>query len=100
MDLVEAAVRAGRHADATSHVVALRKAQVAAISPRQALLVGACEAMVARDEEVSVSFRRALGLPHANLWPFDLARVHLFYSERLRRRRNITEARLELSAAL
>ena len=100
MDLVEAAVRAGRHADATSHVVVLREAQVAAISPRQALLVGACEAMIAADEEVPASFRRALALPDANLWPFDLARVHLFYGERLRRRRNVTEARLELGSAL
>ena len=100
MDLVEAAVRAGHHTDATLHVAALREAPVAAISPRQALLVGACEAMVAPDEEVPILFRRALELPQANLVPFELARVHLLYGERLRRVRNFTEARVELTSAL
>ena len=100
MDLVEAAVRSGRHTDATSHVAALREAPVAAISPRQALLVGACEAMVAPDEEVPILFRRALELPQADLVPFELARVHLLYGERLRRLRNFTEARVELTSAL
>ena len=100
VDLVEAARRAGHHTDATLHVAALREAPVAAISPRQALLVGACEAMVAPDEEVPILFRRALELPQANLVPFELARVHLLYGERLRRVRNFTEARVELTSAL
>ena len=100
MDLVEAAVRAGRHADAISHVAALREANVSAISSRQALLVGACEAMVAPDDEVPTSFRRALGLPQADLVPFEFARAQLFYGERLRRLRSVTEARLQLASAL
>jgi hypothetical protein len=37
LDLTEAAVRTGRHTEATAHVAALRQADVAAISPRQAL---------------------------------------------------------------
>ena len=38
MDLVEAAVRTGRHTEAAAHVTAIRDAGIAAISPRLALL--------------------------------------------------------------
>ena len=37
MDLVEAAVRTGRHTEAAAHVTAIRDAGIAALSPRLAL---------------------------------------------------------------
>ena len=40
MDLVDAAVRTGRDAEAAAHVAAMREANLAALSPRLALVVG------------------------------------------------------------
>jgi DNA-binding CsgD family transcriptional regulator len=45
-------------------------------------------------------FEAALADPGAGLWPFDLARLHLLYGERLRRSRQITLSRDQLRAAL
>ena len=100
MDLVEAAVRTGRNAEAAAHVTALREAGVAALSPRLALLATASEAMAAPDDAASGAFGKALAIPGADRFPFDLARVRLCYGERLRRGRAITEARAQLTAAL
>jgi hypothetical protein len=72
MDVVEAAVRTGRRAEAAAHLAAMREADLAAISPRIALLVRGSEAIAA---------------PGAGHWPFYLARVQLAYGERLRRLR-------------
>jgi DNA-binding CsgD family transcriptional regulator len=45
-------------------------------------------------------FEEALAVPGAERWPFDLARVQLAYGERLRRMRTVTEARIQLTAAI
>jgi DNA-binding CsgD family transcriptional regulator len=100
MDLVEAAVRGGRGAEAAAHVAAMREANVAALSSHLALLVGGSAAMAAPDESALELFQAALALPGVGRWQFDLARVRLAYGERLRRRRAMTEARVQLSAAL
>ena len=49
MDLVEAAVRTGRHTEAAAHVTAMRDAGIAAISPRLALLAAESEAITTPD---------------------------------------------------
>ena len=100
MDLVEAAERGGYHADAISHVTALRDASVANLSPRLALLVAACEGIVAQGDEATTLFREALAMPAATLLPFDRARIQLLCGEHLRRLRHMTDARVELTSAL
>ena len=50
MDLVEAAVRTGRHAEAAAHVTAIRDVGIAALSPRLALLATASGAIAAPDD--------------------------------------------------
>ena len=100
MDLVEAAVRTGRHAEAAAHVTAMRDQGIAALSPRLALLAGASAAIAAPDDEAGELFEEALALPGVDRWPFDLARVQLAYGARLRRTRARIRARKHLSAAL
>ena len=71
LDLTEAAVRTGRHAEAAAHVAAVRQAGVAAISPRQALTIDGAAAIAAPDHEAAALFERALTVPGADRWPFD-----------------------------
>ena len=100
MDLVEAAVRTGRHVEAAAHVAAMRDAGIGAISSRLALNVAGAAAMVAAGERAAASFDAALSITGAEQWPFDLARVHLLYGEWLRRGRSDSQARAHLGAAL
>jgi DNA-binding CsgD family transcriptional regulator len=100
LDLVEAAVRTGRDVEATAHVAAMREANLAGLSSRLALVVGASAAMAAPDETALELFQATLALPGIERWQFDLARVQLVYGERLRRRRAMAEARVHLNAAL
>jgi DNA-binding CsgD family transcriptional regulator len=100
MDLVEAATRTGRTAEAAAHVTAMRTHEVPALSPRLALLAAGAAAIAAPDDQASGLFEAALALPGADRWPFDLARVQLAYGERLRRTRATTASRIHLTAAL
>ena len=100
MDLVEAAVRTGRHAEAAAHVTAMRTDDVAALSPRLALLAAGAAAIAAPDDSATGLFEAALTIPGIDRWPFDLARVQLAYGERLRRTRAPTVSRVHLAAAL
>lgn len=100
LDLVEAAVRTGRAAEAAAHVRAMRQAGVASVSSRMALLAGAAAALIATDAEAPGLFEALLASAEVERWPFDLARVHLLYGERLRRSREVTRSRAHLSAAL
>ena len=99
-DLVESAVRTGRHAEAAAHVAVMRELGLAGISPRLALIVTGAAAIAAPDHEATSLFAQALAVPAAGDWPFDLARVQLAYGERLRRARATTQARQQLGAAL
>ena len=72
-------------------------ADVASLSPRLAMLVAGATALL--DDGTNDAFERALAIPDATRWPFDLARVHLTYGERLRRDRATSDARRHLSAA-
>jgi ATP/maltotriose-dependent transcriptional regulator MalT len=100
MDLVEAALRTGRNAEAAAHVAAMAEANLAAKSSRLALVCGAAAAMAAPDDTALELFHLTLALPGIERWQFDLARVQLAFGERLRRRRAMTEARVQLNAAL
>ncbi|MGW2373911.1 AAA family ATPase [Kitasatospora sp. NPDC001683] len=100
-DLVESAVRTDRRAEAVAHVRALRAADVAALSPRIALLVAGAEALVAEDDHHAARlFAQALAVPGVEKWPFDLARIRLAQGEQLRRARAVSGAKGPLTAAL
>jgi len=100
MDLVEAAVRTGRHHEAAAHVTAMREAGIARISPRLAMLAHASAAMIAPEPQATQLFEQALGVPGAGRWPFEFARVQLAYGEHLHRIRTTALARVHLGAAL
>jgi len=100
MDLVEAAVRTGRHAEARAHVAAIQAANLAALSPRLALLTAGAAGIAAPQDGAGRFFAEALAISGADAWPFDLARVQLAYGERLRRAQVTRESRRQLVAAL
>jgi DNA-binding CsgD family transcriptional regulator len=100
LDLVEAAVRTGRSAEAAAHVRAMQDADLGAISPRLSLVVAGAAALSAPRDQARGWFEAALATPRADQWPFDLARVRLLYGEWLRRERSVPEARAQLGAAL
>ncbi len=97
MDLVEAAVRTDRRAEAERHVRAMQDARLPELSPRLAILTAGAAGMAAGEP---AHFEEALNLPTVDQWPFDVARVRLAYGERLRRTRALTEAKIQLQAAL
>ncbi|KUN18037.1 LuxR family transcriptional regulator [Streptomyces corchorusii] len=99
LDLVEAALRTNRRAQAEAHVRAMAEARSGGASPRFAMLTLAARALVAPDAEALLLFRAAVDSPGARDWPFDHARVRLLYGERLRRLRMVTESRHHLGAA-
>ena len=100
MDLVEAAIRTGRAAEAAAHATVMSESGIAAISSRLALNVAGAAAMVAPRERAAARYAEALAIPGAELWPFEQARVRLLYGEWLRRERSYSQARTHLSAAL
>jgi DNA-binding NarL/FixJ family response regulator len=99
LDLVEAAVHTGRHAEAGAHVAAVAEADVAAMSPRLALVTFGSAAIAAPIGQDAELFEKALAVPDCHRWPFDLARVQLAYGERLRRAKARSVARTHLAAA-
>jgi DNA-binding CsgD family transcriptional regulator len=100
LDLVEAAARTGRHAEAAAHVTAMQTAGIDGLSSRLAFLLRASAAIAASDDTALGLFEEALAIAGLDRWPFDLARVQLIYGERLRRARAMTESRSHLAAAL
>jgi DNA-binding CsgD family transcriptional regulator len=96
-DLVEAAMRTGRPDLARAHVQAMLDTDIASLSPRLAMLAAGAAALL--DDGTNDAFERALTVPDTARWPFDLARMHLTYGERLRRDRATSDARRHLSAA-
>jgi DNA-binding CsgD family transcriptional regulator len=100
MDLVEAAVRTNRHAEARAHVAAMAEARIADLSPRLALLVGGSAALAAGEGSAAELFDRVLATSGAERWAFEHARVQLAYGERLRRSGAMSGSRAYLAAAL
>ncbi|MER7005346.1 LuxR family transcriptional regulator [Dactylosporangium sp. NPDC000555] len=99
MDVVEAAVRTGRIAEAAAHVAAARACGVAEVSARLAMTVDAAAALVATEEQAPALFDSALAAG-GERWPFERARIALAYGERLRRGKATTRARDHLTSAL
>jgi DNA-binding CsgD family transcriptional regulator len=100
LDVVEAAVGAGRLEEARCHTAALQEARVAALSPRYALIQDAAAAMTASDpDRATALFELAVHLPDADRWPLDLARIRLAYGEHLRRTGAVADAVTPLMAA-
>jgi len=100
MDLVDAAVHAGRREDAEAHVKALHDSNIGALSSRMALLAAGAAAIASPVDNGLDLFDRALAVPDADRWQFDRARIELVYGERLRRAHELVDARSHQSAAL
>ncbi|MYW01169.1 AAA family ATPase, partial [Streptomyces sp. SID3343] len=100
LDLVEAAVRAGRTAEARAHVADIQRSGVAYLSPRLATIVAAATGMTAPTAAFREAFDTALATPGASRWPFTQARIRLAYAERLRRAQSPSASRHQLTDAL
>ncbi|MET7898331.1 helix-turn-helix transcriptional regulator [Streptomyces mirabilis] len=98
LDLVDAAVRTGRQEQARDHVTAARTTGLDDVSPRLSMVLHASAALAA-DDDRHQGFDDALAVEGAERWPFDLARIHLYYGERLRRGRAPGQARRHLGSA-
>ncbi|GIF64111.1 LuxR family transcriptional regulator [Asanoa ishikariensis] len=95
-DLVEAALRTGRTAEARAHADAMRAADVASLSPRMALIQHGVDALVLDDEAAGVRLEKALAEPNAERWLFEASRIRLAFAESLRRRKEPLAARAHL----
>jgi DNA-binding CsgD family transcriptional regulator len=84
-DLVEAATRTNRRAEATAHVMAMREHRIEQLSPRLRMLLDGCTALVCNGAEATLLFERALAVPEGPRWPFDRARIQLAYGDHLHR---------------
>jgi len=100
LDLVEAAIRAGHRHEAAAHADALREAGIGALSSRLALVERGSAAIAALDAPSLTLFEETLAIPGIDRWPFDVARVHLAFGERLRRTNATRQSRLHLNEAL
>jgi DNA-binding CsgD family transcriptional regulator len=100
LDLVESAVATSRHQEAAAHAEALRQANADQVSPRLAMVTYAAAALSADAGRAAAWFERALAVPDARRWPFEMARVQLLFGEHLRRARATAAARPHLMAAL
>ncbi|WP_161358889.1 LuxR family transcriptional regulator [Streptomyces sp. SID3343] len=100
LDTVEAAVRTGRHDKARNHVAAARAAGLDAVSPRLRIVVRASAAMASRNDAQALRwFGEAVTDEDAERWPFDHARIRLYYGERLCGSGAFAPARSHLTAA-
>ncbi|MEV4510125.1 LuxR family transcriptional regulator [Dactylosporangium sp. NPDC049525] len=100
LDLVEAAVHIGHLDEARAHIDAARRAGLADVSSRTALLTAGAAALAAPDAEADRLYAAALAVPESDQWPFEKARIRLAYGEWLRRNRDTATARLQLRRAL
>jgi DNA-binding NarL/FixJ family response regulator len=99
LDVVEAAVRTGRRAEASAHVAAVTETGIGRISPRLNLMALGAAAIAAHPDEAVDAFEAALAATGRQLYPFEMARIHLAYGEHLRRARNAAAAGIQLAAA-
>lgn len=98
LDLVEAALRTGRTAEARAHVDALRTAKIGSLSPRMELLQAGAEFLV-DEERPATRLEDLLASPAADRWLFEASRLRLALGERWRRTRSSARARRHLLAA-
>ena len=82
-------------------------AAIARLTPRAPVVLSLCATAFADPARTTPApagsaaglFEEALAIPGIERWPFDLARVHLVYGERLRRAHATAEARVHLTTA-
>jgi DNA-binding CsgD family transcriptional regulator len=98
-DRVEAAVRAGRSAEAREALDAFEVWAAHTGTPWAGPSVALCRALVAADDAATGHFEEAIRLS-AEARPFDAARTRLLFGEHLRRQRRRADARSQLRAAL
>ncbi|WP_249999192.1 AAA family ATPase [Actinoplanes sp. M2I2] len=96
LDLVEAALRTGRTAEARAHAEAMRSAGVARLSPRMALLQAGVDALAFGDDRASARLEATLREPSARPWLFEASRIRLAFAEKLRRHKALADARRHL----
>ncbi|TYK53026.1 helix-turn-helix transcriptional regulator [Actinomadura decatromicini] len=94
LDTVEAALRSGRRDEALQHIAAARDAGLDHASARLAFLLRGADALLAGGaQDAEPLFEAALSTEGSERWPFDRARLHLCYGERLRRGRTPARAK-------
>jgi DNA-binding CsgD family transcriptional regulator len=99
-DLIEAQVRLGKRADASTQLAGLLD-DAKLTDSRWALAVGArCRALLADDADAEEAFEAALEHHDADSNELEAARTQLAYGERLRRLRKRRAAREQLHGAL
>ncbi|WP_127506417.1 ATP-binding protein [Actinoplanes solisilvae] len=98
-DLVEAALRTGRVAEARAHADAVRSADVAELSPRMRLIQDGVNALVLDSDEADKQLEVTLLDDLSERWLFEASRIRLAFAEKLRRRKYFTRARVHLLAA-
>ncbi|GIE32540.1 LuxR family transcriptional regulator [Actinoplanes italicus] len=99
LDVIEAARHSGNLDRARACADALSRLPAAQLSERMAWLVRAGHAVIAEPHTAGPLFAAVVEAPAAKRWPFDLARMHLAYSDHLNSRREAHEARFHLRQA-
>ncbi|WBP86276.1 helix-turn-helix transcriptional regulator [Kitasatospora cathayae] len=100
LDLVEAAVHAGRADEARRHALAARHAGLPDVSPRLALITHGALAMTAEgDEEAAAHYEQAESVAEGDGFPFELARIRLAQGIRVRHSQGPKAARQALLRA-
>ena len=99
LDFVETALHTGHLDEARALAAETVLLNLAAVSPRVALLTVAVSAMTAPDSEAGDLYQSALTHPGIDEFPFDRARILLAQGMWLRRVRRHTEARNALGLA-
>ncbi|WP_250007497.1 AAA family ATPase [Actinoplanes sp. M2I2] len=74
-DLVEAALRTGRTAEARAHAAAMRTARVATLSSRMKLIQHGVDALVLDSEDAETRLEESLRDPAAERWLFESSRI-------------------------
>lgn len=99
-DLIEALARLG-HTDEAAGLLATFASEAEQLGfPFPMAVAARCEGLLADADVFESAFARALGLHATSGNPFETARTHLCYGERLRRTGRRLDARTQLSLAL
>jgi DNA-binding CsgD family transcriptional regulator len=98
-DWIEAAVRAGRRAEAEEVLEAFASWASDSGTSWAGPRLASCRALLAQGADASTTYEEALRLGD-DARPLDLARIHFLYGEHLRRERRRADARTHLRFAL
>jgi DNA-binding NarL/FixJ family response regulator len=98
-DLVEAALRIGRTAEARAHGDAMRSVGVARLSSRMRLIQHGVDALLLDTDEADARLEETLADDLSERWLFEASRIRLAFAEKMRRRRDFARARVHLLAA-